>query len=213
MIGWAATGGLAGCTSNDDGDGSGDGDAVGGGDGSDGGDDTTTDPEEDDAEETATGEPSMAEFVDEAEGQVQLSYGETATLSNGVETTVHGVEVVHGAGDHTPGERDAFALVEVETVNGGDGQATILSHTDPGIYVLYEDRQVDQTFDYGLFSELEQEPYEVNEEVQAGVRREGYILFEVGAGLTEADIDFLWQDRHFVAADLDGEINVRWSSG
>ncbi|MFO7834107.1 MAG: hypothetical protein R6V31_08655 [Halohasta sp.] len=178
-------------------------------------DDPTENQGEEDTstEETQTSdEGADAEFVDEVDGQVQLTYGETAKLSNGVETTVHGVEIEGGTDDHPPEERDAFALVEVESFNDSDGQAPILSETDPGLYVLYEDQQVDQTFNYGLFNEIDKKPYEANEEVQSGVRRDGYILFEVGAGLTEADTDFLWQDSWFVAEDLDGEIDVRWSA-
>lgn len=169
--------------------------------------------EEPSTEETPeSDEGTDAEFVDEVDGQVQLTYGETATLSNGVETTVHSVEIEEGTDDNPPEERDAFALVEVESFNGSDGQAPVLSHTDPGLYVLYEDQQVDQTFNYGLFNEIDKKPYEVSEEIQSGVRRDGYLLFEVGSGLTEADIDFLWQDTWFVADGLDGEIDVRWSA-
>lgn len=161
---------------------------------------------------TDEGADAEAEFVDEVDRQVQLTYGETATLSNGVETTVHDVEIDEGTDNYPPEERDAFALVEVESFNGSDGQTPILSDTDPGIYLLYEDQQVDNTFNYGLFDEIDKDPYEVNDEVQSGVRREGYLLFEVGAGLTEADVDFLWQDQLFVAAGLGGEIDVRWSA-
>ena len=49
-------------------------------------------------------------------------------------------------------------------------------------------------------------------DVQPGVRREGHVLFEVTAGLTEADIDSLWQDEIFATEDLDGDANVLWSA-
>lgn len=205
---------LAGCTGSEDGP-----DEGGDGAGTPTEAEATSEPgtREDDSATSEQGrsvsnEGADPEFVDEVEGQVQLTYGETARLSNGVETTVHGIEMEAGTANYGPEEREVFALVEVESLNGSDGQAPILSHVDPGLSVIYGDRQVAQSFNYGLFDEIDRQPYEVDNEVQAGIRRNGYILFEVGAGLSEADVDFLWQDQWFVAEELDGEIDVRWSA-
>lgn len=95
-------------------------------------------------------------------------------------------------------------------MNDSDEERTLPDVTDPGLYLLYEDQQVEPTFRYGAFQEIEHEPYE-GDDVQPGARREGWILFEVGAGLSEADIDFLWQDDMWVVED--GEVNVLWTAG
>lgn len=165
--------------------------------------------ETDEANEDENGDP---EFVDQAQGQVELQYGETAALSNGVMVTAHGVQTTDQLGEEVPEERGAFALVELEAVNEGDDASRLPMVTDPGLQVLFEDQQVDPTFNYSAFQQTEYQPYE-GDEVEPGVRRAGYVLYAVAAGLSESDIDFLWQDDLFVVADLDETVNVRWTAG
>lgn len=181
--------------SNDDGDGTA-GDSQGGTD-DDGGDDT----DDDSQTSTDTPEEPASEFADEADGQVQLAYGETAALSTGVEVTVHGIEVTDAAGDEEPEERDAFAWVEVEAFNDSDGPND-LPHGSR-FELLFEDQQIDWTINSAAYREAGRERYE-GEEIQGGVRRRGYVLFEVDEGHDQSTIDVLWDD-------ILSEVNARWS--
>lgn len=167
--------------------------------------------QDDDGDDTSDDEISESEYVDEIDGQVERIYGEQAVLSNGVIVIAHGVTIEEELGGEEPEERDAFALVEIEAVNDGEEEARLPEQTDPGVELLFGDQQVGPTFRYGAFRESDYEQYE-SDHVQPGVRREGHILYEVDAGFSEDDIDFLWQDDYFVASDLDGVINVRWTA-
>lgn len=192
---------LAGCTGEDDEGDEEEEDTGGNGDAT----------AEEDEEEAPEEEGSEAEFVDQADDQVELVYGDAAQLSNGVAVTVRGIEVHEELGGEVPEEREAFALAEMEAVNNSDSEARLPQATDPALELLYEDQQVGPTFRSIVFSNSDYEGYE-GASVQPGVRREGYILYEVGSGLSESDIDFLWQDEIFVAEGLEGAINVRWTA-
>lgn len=197
---------IAGCGSTDDGDAEGGGDTP-----------ETTDQQDDtgggettEGEETAT-EQQNAEYVNQADGQVELAFGEAARVENGVEVTAHGVSLEESSGGEEPEERDLFAFLEIEAVNTSEEERRLPAATDPDLYLLYGDQQVETTFRSGAFSDSEYEQYEGGD-VQGGVRREGSILFEVDEGF-EGEIDFLWQDDYFVAENVDGGIDVRWSDG
>lgn len=156
-------------------------------------------------------EPTDAEFVDEVDGQIELTYGETAVLSNGVEVTGHGVETFDELSDEEPEERDQFALLKLEAENTADEANELPSRTHPDVYLLFEDQQIESTINSAAFRDEEFNQYD-GDEVQGGVNREGYILYEVDDGLTESDIDFLWQDEIFVTGDLDGDADVLWTA-
>lgn len=197
---------VAGCGSSDDGNGNGGGDTP-----------TATDEQNDPGggettagEGTAT-EQQNAEYVNQADGQVQLAFGETARVENGVEVTAHGVSLEESAGGEEPRERDLFAFLQMEAVNTSEEEQRLPAATDPDLYLLYGDQQVEPTFRSAAFSDSEYQQYEGGD-VQGGVRREGSILFEVDEGF-EGEIDFLWQDDYFVAENVDGSIDVRWSQG
>ena len=151
------------------------------------------------------------DYVDEADTQVELTYGETAALSNGVEVIAHGVETFDELSGEQPAERDEFALLHLESVNNGDEENRLPAWTDPDVYLLFEDQQIKPTINSAAFQDVEYEQFEGGD-VQPGVRREGHVLFEVIADLTEADINFLWQDEIFVTGDLDGNANVLWTA-
>lgn len=110
-----------------------------------------------------------------------------------------------------PEEDNEFALLHLESVNSGEEENRLPHWTDPDVYLLFEDKQIEPTINSAAFQDVEYEKYEGGD-VQPGVRREGYALFEVTAGLSEADIDFLWQDEIFVTEDLDGNANVLWTA-
>jgi hypothetical protein len=171
-------------------------------------------PEEEEPEEEEPEEEEEAdvEYVDEADEQVVLSYGETAALSNGIEVTVHGVEIYDELSDEEPEERDQFALLHIEAENTSDEPRELPSRTHPDLYLLYGDQQVEPTFRAAAYRDEDYEQFE-GDEVQGGVHREGHILFEVDEGYTQEDIDFLWQDEIFVTGDLDGDVDVRWTAG
>lgn len=153
-----------------------------------------------------------AEYVDAADGQVELAYGEPAELSNGVSVTPQGVvEVAEQLGDAQPDEAGAFAVLELAAENGGDEEARLPDPTDPGLFLLYDDQQVEPVFRYEVFSSTEYEEYDGGD-LQGGVHREGHILFGVDAGVSPEDIDFLWQDDFLVASELEGDIDVRWTA-
>lgn len=80
---------------------------------------------EEDEEEAPEEEGSEAEFVDQADDQVELVYGDAAQLSNGVAVTVRGIEVHEELGGEVPEEREAFALAEMEAVNNSDSEARL----------------------------------------------------------------------------------------
>lgn len=171
-------------------------------------DEPDVDEEEEEEEET---EPE-SEYVDEVDAQVELVYGDTAHLSNGVEVTIHGIEVEEELDHEVPEEREAFAFAEIEAYNGSDAEARLPAVTYPGIELLYEDQQVEPVLRSAMFEDTDYEHY-IGGDVQPDVRREGHILYEVDSGLSESDIDFLWQDEIFVAEELDGVIDVRWTVG
>jgi hypothetical protein len=155
-------------------------------------------------------ESGASEYVDEVDRQVSLAYGETAAVSNGVETTVSEGTLYDQMGTQTPQERDRFLVVPVEATNTSDQPRTIPDQTDSW-EVLFGDQQLDNVFRFGA---LGAEGYQALEggEVQGGVRREGVLLFEVDEGFEIGDIDVLWQDRLWVSGNLDGDIDVRWSA-
>lgn len=153
---------------------------------------------------------SAVEYVDEADGQVELAYGEAAELSNGVVVTAHGVtEVAEELGGAQPDEAEAFAVLELEGENGGDEEARLPDPTDPGLFLLYDDQQVEPVFRYEVFDATDYEDYEGGD-LQGGVRREGHVLFGVDSDVDPDEIDFLWQDDFLVTGDLDGDVDVRW---
>lgn len=171
----------------------------------------TGDGEDGESEETTTeNDGGDTQNVDEIDGQVSLAFGETATVSNGVETTVYEGTLYGQMGDQTPQQRDRFLVVPVEAVNTSD-QARMIPDQTHSWEVLFGDQQVSNVFRIGA---LDAEGYQAFEggEVQAGVRREGVLLFEVDEGYATDDIDVLWQDEFLVAANLDGGIDVRWSA-
>ena len=200
------TAAFAGCGSTEDGNGDGSEDTPNatdeqndpGGTGTDEGEGTTTEQQD-------------AEYVNQADGQVELAFGETARVENGVEVTAHGISLEESSGGEDPEERDLFAFLEIEAVNTSEAERRLPEATDPDLYLLYGDKQVENTFRSGAFSGSEYEQYEGGD-VQGGVRRQASILFEVEEGY-EGEIDFLWQDSYFVAEDVDGEIDVRWTEG
>lgn len=151
-----------------------------------------------------------AEFVDEVDEQVTLSYGETARVSNGIVVTLHEPILYDRMGDHVPEARDRFLVVPVEAVNTSDEPRTLPDSTDLWD-VLFGDQQLGNVFNS---SALRAEGYDGLDggEVQGGVRREGVLLFEVDEGFEIAEIDVLWQDEFWIAGDLDGDIDVRWSA-
>jgi hypothetical protein len=159
---------------------------------------------------TTENEGSDTGNVDEAEGQVSLAYGETATMSNGVETTVSEGTLYDQLGDRAPEERDRFLVVPVESVNTSDDPRTIPDQTHSW-EVRFGDRQVGNSFDSLA---LDAEGYQAFEggDVQGGVRRDGVLLFEVDEGYAADEVNVLWQDEFLVAADLDGVVDVRWSA-
>ena len=164
-----------------------------------------------DSEETTTEDDGGdTQNVDEVDGQVSLAYGETATVSNGVETTVSEGTLYDQMGQETPQERDRFLVIPVEAANTSDQPRRIPDQIDSW-EVLFGDQQVGNVFNSLA---LDAEGYQAFEggEVQAGVRREGVLLFEVAEGFGIGDLDVLWQDSFGVAADLDGTIDVRWSA-
>lgn len=160
--------------------------------------------------EGTTEEQPTVENVDEVDGQVTLAYGETAHVSNGVETTVYEGTFYDQMGDEVPEERDRFLVVPVEAVNTNDEPRRIPDQIDSW-EVLFGDQQLSNVFRSGA---LDAEDYQALEggDVQAGVRREGVLLFEVDEGFETGDIDVLWQDSYGVAANLEGDIDVRWSA-
>lgn len=167
------------------------------------------DDDEVDEEPEIDDEPG-AEYVDEVDGQITISYGETARVSNGVEVTVHDPTHYDMMGDGVPEDRDRFLVVPVEAVNTSDEPRTLPDPTDSWD-VLFGDQQLGNVFN---FSALRAEGYDSLDggEVQGGVRREGVLLFEVDEGFEIDEIDVLWQDSWWVSGDLDGDINVRWST-
>lgn len=202
---------LAGCTGDDDEE------APPEPDDDDGADDTMDDDEADDtaddgdeADDAPDDDEESPEHVDEVDGQVSLTYGETASVSNGVEMTAHGIELYDELGDEVPEERDQFAFLHLEAENTSDEPRELGSAT--GFELLFGDQQVDGVIGAALFREGGYERIDLDD-VQGGVSREGHLLYEVDADLTQADIDCLWQDSAFVAGDLDGEIDVRWTDG
>lgn len=175
-------------------------------------DESSEEPADNDtAEDDEQNGTADGDYVDEVDGQVELAYGETAALSNGVEVIAHGVETVDELSGEQPAERDEFALLHLESVNNGDEENRLPARTDPDVYLLFEDQQIKPTFNSAAFQDVEYEQFEGGE-VQPGVRREGHVLFEVTADLTEADIDFLWQDEIFVTGDLTGNADVVWTA-
>lgn len=213
-----SAGSIAGC-STDSNDGNGGDNGNGGSDGNGGGDrdDSTgengsqdeTEPEGSEEGEGGN-QTDQADYVNQADSQVQLTYGETARVSNGVEFTVNDIHLESSAGDVEPEERDLFAFAEVVGENTSDEEQVLPDATDPGIYLIYGNQQVEPVFNSRAHDEAGYEQYE-GDSVQGGIRREGTILFEVDEGY-EGEIDFLWQDDYFVASEVDGEIDVRWSN-
>lgn len=169
--------------------------------------DIEEDEDEVDDEEGVADDPT---YVDEVDEQVVLEYGETALISNGVEVTAHGIEVFEQLSDEVPEERYLFALLHLEALNDGEGENELPARTHPGVDLLFGDQQVGSTINPAAFRDVEYEQFE-GDSVQAGVRREGHILYEVDEGYDQSTIDFLWQDTTFVAGDLEGSINVRWT--
>lgn len=161
-------------------------------------------------ETTSESDSGGSQNVDEVDGQVSLAYGETAAVSNGVETTVSEGTLYDQMGDETPVERDRFLVVPVEAVNTSDQPRTIPDQTDSW-EVLFGDQQVSNVFRFGALDAEDLQAFEGGD-VQGGVRREGVLLFEVAEGFATDEIDVLWQDSFGVAADLDGIIDVRWSA-
>lgn len=213
--------GIAGCSESDDGgdsggdDGENEADGMSGQDGAsedDAGEEAgdsedgteSTDGQEDDSGETG------GSFVDETSEQVTLAYGETARVSNGVQATVSQRTVYDQMGDEEPAERDRFLVVPVTAENTSDEARTIPGeiHTWE---VLFGNQQVGNVFNTLA---LEAEGYQSIEggEVQAGVQREGVLLFEIHDSVEASEVDVLWQDSFLVAGELDGSIDVRWSA-
>lgn len=124
--------------------------------------------------------------------------------------TVNGIELEDFAGDQEPEERDQFAFVEIIAENTREQDRRLLEATDSEVYCFFGNQQVETVFNSWAFRESDYEQYEGGE-VQGGIERQGSILFEVDEGF-EGEIDFLWQDSYFVAAELDGDIDVRWSN-
>lgn len=222
VVAGAGTVGIAGCSESGGGGDSGGndgGEAADGMSGQDGApeDDTDDGGEEstDDGTESTDGQEGDSTdtggtFVDETSEQVTLAYGETARVSNGVQATVSQGTVYDQMGDEAPAERDRFLVVPVTAENTSDEARTI-----PGeIYtweVLFGNQQVGNVFNTLA---LEAEGYQSIEggEVQAGVQREGVLLFEINDSVEASDVDVLWQDSFLVAGELDGSIDVRWSA-
>jgi outer membrane murein-binding lipoprotein Lpp len=109
-------------------------------------------------------------------------------------------------GNETPQERDRFLVVPVEAVNTSDQPRIIPGQTDSW-EVLFGDQQLSNVFNFLALDAEGHQGFEGGE-VQAGVRREGVLLFEVDEGFGIGDIDVLWQDSFWVAGDLDGVIDV-----
>lgn len=131
-------------------------------------------------------------------------------FSNGIDVTVNGIELEDFAGDQEPEERDQFAFVEIIAENTREQDRRLLEATDSEVYCLFGNQQVETVFNSRAFRGSDYEQYEGGE-VQGGIECQGSILFEVDEGF-EGEIDFLWQDSYFVAAELDGDIYVRWSN-
>ena len=180
------------------------GDDNGTGDGS-----PTDDVSVDDGDDTDDSVES--EYVDrpwdEDHDQVMLKYGETARVSNGVEFTVHGVEVREQVGEQTPDERDAWVLVALEAENTSEAEQSLPMY---GLDIIFGNQQTGPTFNYGAMRE-EGLPEFDGGDVQGGVHREGIMLFEVDEGFGPEDIDVLWQDNFMVAPE-DNDIDVRWTT-
>ena len=189
-----------------------------------GADDATPEPVDDD-NGTGDGSPSDevtddgddpddsvdSEYVDrpwdEDHDQIMLEYGETARVSNGVEITVHGLEVWDEVGGEQPDERDAWVLVALEAENTSDTEQNLPGH---GFDIIFGDQQTGQTFHYGAMNAEGLPRYE-GEAVQGGVHREGIMLFELDDGFGPEDIDLLWQDNFMVPPE-EHDIDVRWTT-
>ncbi len=146
------------------------------------------------------GEEADDPYVDGVDEQVVLAYGETARLSNGVEVTVHGLSFEDSFGDFTDPDGQ-FALLHVEATNGGDEAERFPRDRD--FVLLHDGQQFDSTFvtemdDYDEFD---------GGEVQPGVTREGYVVFDVPDDLAEDDLDAVWYDD-FLGTNID----VRWTA-
>jgi hypothetical protein len=161
-------------------------------------------------EQTSSDEQSEVEYVDDVQGQVGLAYGETAHVSNGVQTTVYEGTLYDQMGSEVPEDRDRFLAVPVEAENTSDEPRTIPDQIDSW-EVLFGDQQLDNVFRYGALRGEDLQAFEGGD-VQAGVRREGVLLFEVDEGFETNEFDVLWQDSYGVAADLEGDIDVRWGA-
>lgn len=173
------------------------------------GDESPTDAVTDNGDNDGGGANSP--YVDEAGQQVMLQYGETAQLSNGVEFTIHGVEVRETLGDQHPEERDAFVLVAAESENTSDEQQRVPDAIGSGVEILFGDQQVGPTFNVTGMREAGLPRLEGGE-VQGGVHREGVMLYEVDEGFGPEEIDVLWQDRFLVAPEGSDGIDVRWTA-
>ncbi|MCU4802382.1 hypothetical protein OB920_18555 [Halobacteria archaeon HArc-gm2] len=171
---------------------------------------TATEAGQQGTEEATPTTESSSEFVDEIDEQVTLPYGETARLSNGVETTVYQGTLYDQMGDEVPENRDRFLVVPVEAQNTANEPRIIPDQTDSW-EVVFGDQQLTNVFRYGALAAGGYEAFEGGD-VQGGVRREGVLLFEVDSGLQAQEFDVLWQDEWWVAADLEGSIDVRWSA-
>lgn len=209
LIGLALTGLLAGCAEDSD-----TGTGIDPTEDEEGGADEATeetDVTEEEGTEAEDGDTSDAEYVNQANEQVVLEYGETARVSTGLQATVHGVTLYDQMGDEQPEERDQFAVVQISTENTSDGQLDLPGAGGGGWEIFYGDQQHSQTFNY---TALGAEDYEGLEggTVQGGVTREGYILFEISEGYSETEIDTLWSDNFQFIEESGERIDVRWTN-
>jgi hypothetical protein len=200
-------GALAGCTGDDDNGDANDGDEEpddnGNGDNGTGenGDGNGENEDEHDDDGNGEGANGSDEYIDEADEQVELSYGEEALHSEGMVAVAHGLEFEDQLSDFDEPDEGQYALLEFEARNEGeDAQRTPSAWRD--IILLHNGSQYDSEFvsDMGGRDEYD------DGEIQPDVERRGFIAFDVPSDLDESDLDAVWHDD-FLGANID----VRWS--
>lgn len=166
---------------------------------------------EDDEEDEEVGDDNGDDtsYIDEADGAINLMFGETAAVSFGIEYTVQDLELVDeyerestGRTEEAP-DGSQYAIVSVSVHNGHDGRVRLPRATEFAI-LDGEGGQYDRDV-YGHADEYE------GGEVQPDISREGIIMYEIPADHEVGDLLVtLARDGR----DPDGnpfEMNVRWS--
>lgn len=168
-------------------------------------DDTETDSNDEvdpDDDEGDSNDGAESEYIDEVDDQVTLSYGETASLSNGTQITAHDFEFETSLGQFSEADEGMhFALLYLRGENTGSS-AERLPQPWFDFSVLHNSSQTNADHGFGM------EDYDEFEggEIQPGIVREGYVVFEVPSDLDQSNLDTIWFDDF-----LGTSIDVRWT--